>query len=50
MGAKPIGAVTFLSLGRWQIAAASVEPRFHVSTRSDVLPTYALNPAVNLTS
>jgi hypothetical protein len=48
MGAKPIGAVTFLTLGGWQIATASVAPRFHVSTRSDNLPTYALNPTVNL--
>jgi hypothetical protein len=50
MGAKPIGAVIFLSLGRWQIAASSVAPRFHISTRADDLPTYALNPTVTLTS
>jgi hypothetical protein len=44
MGAKPIGAVTFVSVGGWQIAASSVAPHFHMSTRADHLPTYALDP------
>jgi hypothetical protein len=43
MGAKRIGAVTFLSLGRWQLAVASLAPRFHVSARTELMPTYALD-------
>jgi hypothetical protein len=44
MGARRLGAVTFLSLGSWQIAASTVPPYFHFSTRADSFPTYALDP------
>jgi hypothetical protein len=44
MGARRIGAVTFLSVGSWQIAASTVRPYLHVSTHAGSLPTYALNP------
>ena len=44
LGARRIGAVSFLSLGPWQIAASTVSPFFHVSTHAKSFPTYALNP------
>lgn len=44
MGAKPIGAVTFLTLGRWQISLASVPPRLRLSRHADDIPTFRLDP------
>jgi hypothetical protein len=44
LGAQRIGAVTFLSIGSWQIAASTVRPYLHFSARAGSLPTYALNP------
>jgi hypothetical protein len=44
MGTRRIGAATFLSMGRWQIAVSTVSPRFHFSTHAKSFPTYALNP------
>ena len=44
MGAKRIGAATFLSMGSWQIAGSTVSPYLHLSTHTGSLPTYALNP------
>jgi hypothetical protein len=43
MGTQRIGAVTFLSIGSWQIAASTVPPYFHFSTHAGSFPTYALN-------
>jgi len=42
MGAQRLGAVTFLSIGSWQIAASTVAPYFHFSIRAGSFPTYAL--------
>ena len=44
MGAKRIGSVAFLSLGSYQISAATVRPFFHLTTRPDSFPVFALNP------
>jgi len=44
MGTQRIGAVTFLSIGSWQIAASTVPPYLHLSTQADSFPTFALNP------
>jgi hypothetical protein len=43
MGARRIGAVTFLSIGSWQIAASTVAPYFHFSGHAGSFPTYALH-------
>jgi hypothetical protein len=44
MGATRIGAATFLSMGRWQIAASTIAPHFHFSTGPGSFPTYRLDP------
>lgn len=44
MGTQRLGAVTFLSMGPWQLAASTVPPYFHFSTQAASFPTYALNP------
>ena len=44
MGANRIGTVTFLSIGPFQICAATIPPYFHFSTRPDSFPIFALNP------
>lgn len=44
MGTQRIGAVTFLSIGSWQIAVSTVPPYLHFSTHAGSLPTYVLNP------
>jgi len=44
MGTQRIGAVTFLSIGSWQVAASTVPPYMHLSTHADSFPTFALNP------
>lgn len=44
MGARRIGAVTFLRLGPCQISLASVRPHFHLSIGPDSFPTFALDP------
>lgn len=44
MGAKRIGSAAFLSIGSWQLAAATVPPYFHLSTHAGSFPAYALGP------
>ena len=44
MGAQRMGTATFISIGSWQIAVSTVRPHFHLSTRADSFPTFALNP------
>jgi hypothetical protein len=44
MGTRRIGAATFVTLGPWQIAVATVPPYFHLSTFAGSFPTYALSP------
>lgn len=44
MGARRIGAATFLSLGSWQLAVSTVAPHLHFSTHARSFPTYSLNP------
>lgn len=45
MGARRIGAATFLCIGRWQITLATLAPHFHFSPGPDSFPTIALHPA-----
>ena len=44
MGAKRIGTATFLSVGSFQICAATAPPYFHFSTRPDSFPVFVLSP------
>jgi hypothetical protein len=48
MGAQRIGAVTFLSIGSWQMSVSTVPPYIHFSTHVDSFPTFALNPEQRL--
>jgi hypothetical protein len=43
MGAQRVGAVTILSIGPWQISAATLPPYFHFSTHPKSFPTFVLN-------
>jgi hypothetical protein len=43
MRAERLGAVTFLSVGPWQIAASTVAPYLHFSMHASSFPTYALH-------
>jgi hypothetical protein len=44
MGAQRVGAVAILSIGSWQVSAATVPPYFHFSTHPESFPTFVLNP------
>lgn len=44
MGAKRIGAATFLSVGPFQICSATTPPYFHLSTHPDSFPIFVLSP------
>ena len=41
MGARRIGSAVFLSLGRWQLAAATVRPFLHASLRPGRFPVFS---------
>jgi hypothetical protein len=44
MGAKRIGIATFLSIGSFQICAATAKPYFHFSTHPESFPVFVLDP------
>jgi hypothetical protein len=44
MEAQRVGVVTILSIGSWQITAATISPYFHFSTRAKSFPTFVLDP------
>jgi hypothetical protein len=44
MGARRIGAATFLRLGPCQISFATARPYLHLSMKPDSFPTFDLHP------
>jgi hypothetical protein len=43
MEAQRVGTVTVLSIGSWQISAATIPPYLHFSTHPESFPTFVLD-------